>query len=637
MEWLREEKNLGFENYGELWKWSVGKLENFWSSIWEYYDVISSEKYSRVLSSRNMPGAKWFVGTRLNYAEHVFRGSVASHEAILEVSEDGTIKTLSWQNLEHAVSSVAMSLSERGVKKGDRVAAFITNSSEAVIGLLACASLGAIWSSCSPDFGGPSVVDRFKQIEPKALIAVDGYKYNGKEYDRTRVVEQLSRELPTLKSIVMVHRLGRSQTKSRTGVLDWEDLLSRRGTVRFERLPFDHPLWILYSSGTTGLPKPIVHGHGGILLEHLKVLSLHNDLTSNDTFFWFTTTGWMMWNYLVSSLLVGSKIVLYEGSPSYPSMNSMWELADRLGITFFGTSAAFISACMKTGIEPIASSKLSKVRGIGSTGSPLTPEAFKWIYRNVKHDVWLASVSGGTDVCTAWVGGCPLLPVVAGEIQCICLGASVKAYNEMGKEVVGELGELVVTDPMPSMPTFFWNDPDNARYLESYFAVYPRVWRHGDWIKITRRGSCIIYGRSDATIKRMGLRLGTSEVYKAVESLPEVLDSLVVDLEGLGGKPLMLLFVVLNKGFVLDGTLQQKILQKIRRDISPRYAPDKVYSIRDIPRTLNGKKLEVPVRKILLGFEKAKALNMDSVGNPESIQYFIRLANEMRASKNKSR
>jgi acetoacetyl-CoA synthetase len=633
MKWLKENRGLSFADYSELWGWSVKRLPDFWSSISDYFGVEFHKKYTRVLSSRKMPGAKWFIGSTLNYAEHVFRSAQATHDAIIEASEAGDTVTISGQDLREKTGALTASLSDLGVRRGDRVAGYLSNTWEAVVAFLACASLGAIWSSCSPDFGAPSVLDRFKQIEPKILIATDGYRYNGREFDRTRVIEEVSGQLKSIQNVLLVHRLGTTLRRQRVEVLEWNDLTSKRVKTRFERVPFDHPLWILYSSGTTGLPKPIVHSQGGILVEHVKVLSLHNDLGPNDRFFWFTSTGWMMWNYLVSGLLLGSTVVLYDGSPSYPDMEALWGFTERLGITFFGTSAAYLLSCIKAGIRPHDAQDLTSLRGIGSTGSPLPPEAFRWVYRNIKEDVWLASISGGTDVCTAWVGGCPLLPVVAGEIQCICLGAKIEAFDEKGHAVIGQVGELVVTEPMPSMPIFFWNDKKFERYRETYFEAYPDVWRHGDWIKITDRGSCVIYGRSDATIKRMGVRLGTSEIYKAVEALTEIDDSLVIDMEGLEGKSMMLLFVVPKEGHRLDESLRKRIMQKIRLDISPRYAPDRIYQVAAIPHTINGKKLEVPIKRILFGEEKNKVLNIDSVSNPRSIDFFSKLAIEMRSAK----
>jgi acetoacetyl-CoA synthetase len=523
-----------------------------------------------------------------------------------------------------------------GLQPGDRVVAYLTHIPETIIALFAAASLGAVWSSCSPDFGSRSVLDRFQQIEPKVLLAVDGYTYNGKPFDRRDVVAELQAGLPTLEKTILVPQLAESND---LGGLEntvlWAELLASAGPANdltFEQLPFDYPLWVLYSSGTTGLPKPIVQGHGGILLEHLKMASLHLDLKPGDRFFWYTSTGWMMWNFLVGGLLAGSTIVVYDGSPGYPDMNALWTLAEETGMTYFGTSAAFVSACMKAGIRPAETYDLSRVRAVGSTGSPLSAAGFQWIYEQVNNDLALESVSGGTDLCTAFVGGCRLLPVHAGEIQGAALGAKVQAYDPAGRPVVGDVGELVISRPMPSMPLYFWNDPGDHRYLDSYFDMYPGVWRHGDWIKFNERGGCVIYGRSDSTINRMGVRMGTSEIYQAVESLPEILDSLVIDLELLGRESFMALFVILRDGITLDEDLEKHIKQKIRRDISPRHAPDAIYAIQQVPYTLSGKKMEVPIRRILLGEPAETAANPGAMRNPESIQYFANLAKTQRIS-----
>ncbi len=629
VEWLAN-RDLHFREYEELRRWSIGDLEKFWETIWEYFDVRVNKPYSRVLSKRKMPGARWFVDAQLNYAENVLREQDHAGPAIISASEDGKKRfEVSWRELRIRTSSVAKALGEMGVSKGDRVSAYLPNIPEAVVAFLACASIGATWASCSPDFGAPSVIDRFKQIAPKVLIAADGYRYGGRWFDRVPVLHQIQKGLPTLKrTIIIPKHEGKFRGGGLRGVLMWDDIPHVSSTPTFEPLPFDHPLWVLYSSGTTGLPKPIVHGHGGILLEHLKVLSFHNDLKASDRFFWFTSTGWMMWNYLVSGLLLGSTIILYDGSPGFPDLDALWRLAESTEITFFGTSAAYINSCMRSGIRPGESHKLKRLRGVGSTGSPLSRDGFRWVY-SIKRDVWLASISGGTDLCTAFVGGCPTLPVYSGEIQCRCLGADVQSFDGRGKPVVGRVGELVLTSPMPSMPLFFWGDPGGKRYRESYLAMFPGVWRHGDWIEITKRGSCIIYGRSDATLKRMGVRMGTSEIYRVVEALPEVADSLVVDLEGLEGRSYMPLFVVLSRGARLDETLKKKIRQKLSEELSPRCVPDEIFAVHEIPRTLSGKKLEVPIKKILLGAEPTNALSRDSLSNPDSIEQFVKVAKHL--------
>ncbi|MDG6909510.1 MAG: acetoacetate--CoA ligase [Nitrososphaerota archaeon] len=621
--WL-ESRGLGFDSYDEIWKWSVEDLEGFWGSIWKYFELADADY--PVLAERKMPGARWFEGSEVNFAERVFHKH-REGVAIIAKSEKRSERTLTWQELEKKVGALAASLKEMGVGQGDRVAAYLPNAPEAVVALLACASIGAIWSCCSPDFGAPAVVDRFSQIQPKVLIATDGYGYGGKWFDRTEAVAAISGSLPTLKKVVGV--AARSTSNPLPGSVSWDDAVAGAARPEFESLPFDHPLWILYSSGTTGLPKPIVHGHGGILVELSKAVSLHSDIREQDRFFWFTTTGWMMWNYLVGGLLHGASLVLYNGSPSYPDLDALWDLVDRTETAYMGGSAPYFASCAKAGLQPKSSRGLKKLRGIGSTGSPLSPETFEWAYAGVKENLWLASMSGGTDVCTAFVGGSPTLPVYSGEIQCRCLGAKVEAYDESGAPVVGQVGELVVTEPLPSMPLYLWGDSDGSRYAESYFAMYPGVWRHGDWIEITRRGTCIIFGRSDATIKRLGVRIGTSEIYRAVEAVPEVSDSLAVDLPGEGGSGRLVLFVALAKGEKLDQELEAKIRAKVRSDLSPRYVPDEIIEAPSVPRTLNGKKLEVPTKRVLMGEDPSKVVNRDSVADPASMDFYAGLAGKV--------
>ncbi len=633
MQWLADRKGLAFDSYHALWEWSVNDLTAFWASIWEFFAITASAPYESVLPRAEMPGAEWFRGARLNYAEHIFRNRTSEYPALIFQAEAQEPVAIGWDELERQVAAVAAALRAMGVQPGDRVVAYLPNTPHAVIAFLAAASLGAIWSSCSPDFGSPSVIDRFKQIEPKVLFAVDGYRYGGKAHDRRETVAEIQRALPTLERTVLIPYLDSQATvNGLTNATLWPDLLQHDSPLHFEQVSFMHPLWILYSSGTTGLPKPIVQGQGGILLEHLKSLSLHLDLKRGDRFFWFTTTGWMMWNFLVGGLLVGSTILLYDGSPAYPNLGALWRFAERTEMTCFGTSAAYITSCMKAGIEPGREYDLRRLRSMGSTGSPLPPEGFVWAYEHIKRDLWLASVSGGTDLCTAFVGGCPLLPVHAGELQCRCLGANVQAFDEAGNAVIEQVGELVITAPMPSMPLFFWNDPGNQRYLESYFEMYPGIWRHGDWIKITRRGTAVIYGRSDSTINRMGVRMGTSEFYRVVEDIPEILDSLVIDLEGLGREPYMPLFVVLKAGVSLDDDLKARIKHKIRESLSPRHVPDDIFQIPEVPRTLNGKKLEVPIKKLFMGVPIEKAANPDSMSNPQTLAYFAELARQRQAA-----
>lgn len=627
LHFLAKHKHRYFSNPAALWEWSVNDLEAFWASLWEYFEIKASRPYTRVLDQRKMPGAKWFSGAELNYAEHIFRNATRSRPALLYQSENQPLGALSWQTLTRQVASVSAWLRANGVARGDRVAAYLPNIPETVVAFLSCASLGAIWSSCSPDFGTGSVVDRFKQIEPKILFAVDGYRYNAKAYPRRQMLEELQQSLPGLKKIVLISQFepGGEAPKLPHSV-SWEEVLQEPGQLRFEQVPFDHPLWILYSSGTTGLPKPIVQGHGGIVLEHLKSLGLGLDLKPNDIFFWYTTTSWMMWNFLVSGLLLGCPVLLYNGSPTYPDSQVLWRCAEEAGVTYFGTSAAYIASCMKAGLEPARTYDLSKIRAVGTTGSPLPPEGFDWIYEHLNHHLWLNSISGGTDVCSAFVGGNILLPVKPGEIQGRALGAKVEAYDAAGHSLVDEIGELVVTAPLPSMPLFFWNDPDNRHYLKSYFEMYPGVWRHGDWIKITPQGSVVIYGRSDATINRHGIRMGSSEIYRVVEAFEEIVDSLVVGVEQPGGKYYMPLFVVLREGAALDEALQTKIRQTIRHDVSPHYVPDEIIAVKELPRTLNNKKVEVPVKKLLSGLPVEQAASRDALSNPEALDFFVKFA-----------
>jgi len=632
MQWLAEHKGLHFHTQPEVWQWSVTQLEDFWASLWDYFHIQCSTPYTTVLPARKMPGADWFPGAELNYAEHVFRNATSERPALLFRSERHPLREVSWHELAHKVAAIARALRKMGVQRGDRVVAYMPNIPETAMAFLACASMGAIWSSCSPDFGTSSVIDRFKQIEPKVLFAVDGYQYNGKACDRRSILAELQQSLPTVqKTVLLPYLFDESEPvpENLTNVILWRDVLaSEDNELVFEQVPFSHPLWILYSSGTTGLPKAIVQGHGGILLEHLKGLVLDMNLQAGDRFFWFSTTGWMMWNLLHSGLLAKATVLLYDGSPAYPDMGALWQYAQDSAMTFFGTSAGYIATCMKASIEPGTSYDLSALHGIGSTGSPLPPEGFQWVYEHVKRDVWLASISGGTDVCSAFVGGSVLLPVYAGELQCRVLGAKIEAFDEQGHALIDEVGELVITEPMPSMPLFFWNDADNQRYLSSYFDMYPGIWRHGDWIKITSRGSAIIYGRSDSTINRMGIRMGSSEIYRVVEALPEVLDSLIVGVEFPGGKYYMPLFVVLREHVVLDDALKAKIKESLRRHISPHHVPDDIMAISEVPRTLSGKKLEVGIKKLYMGIPVEKSISTDAMANPASIQFFIDVARQ---------
>ena len=631
MRWLKEHRGLEFGEYNSLWHWSVTEIEDFWESVWEYFDVKASRPYSKVLTERKMPGCKWFIDSELNFAEHVFRNMAVDRPALIFKREGEPILEISWQELHNKVSSVAAMLRDMGVKKGDRIVAYLPNIPEAMIAFLASASVGAIWSSCSPDFGARSVVDRFKQIEPKVLFATDGYTYGGKAFDRRPIIAEIQEALEVLERTVLIPYLDR--TAGPSGLRDvvmWDDIIGDKSAeLDFEQVPFNHPLWIVYSSGTTGLPKALVQSQGGILIEQLKFLGLHLDLKPEDRFFWFSTTGWIMWNILVSGLLMGSTVLLYDGNPGFPDMDVLWDYAEKARMTVFGTGAPFLISCMREGMQPGKRHDFSALKSVGSTGAPLPPDAYKWVYDSVKEDILLGSTSGGTDVCTGFLGACPLLPVRAGELQCRCLGVKAEAFDEEGNSLIGEVGELVITEPMPSMPLYLWNDPGDKRYIESYFDMYPGIWRHGDWIKITAQGSAIIYGRSDSTLKRMGVRMGSSEIYRVVEDLPEVLDSLIVGYERPSGEYFMPLFVVLKEGVELDEELKSKIKNKIRTSLSPRHVPDAIFSLPAVPRTLNNKKLEVPVKKILMGIPPEKAVNVDSMSNPESIQYFEKLAKEL--------
>ncbi len=633
MRWLEAERGLRFETYDELWRWSTTDLAAFWSSIWDFFGVQSTNRYLQVLPKREMPGAEWFRGAHLNYAEHLFAGKDDAEAAILHASELRELSELSWGELRAQVAATAAGLRGLGVERGDRVVAYMPNVPEAIVAFLATASIGATWSSCSPDFGPASVIDRFAQIEPRVLFAVDGYRYGGKDFDRRETLAELQEAMPSLaRTVVLPYLDPAPELAALRDAMPWEELLAagKGADLEFERVPFDHPLWVLYSSGTTGLPKAIVQSQGGILLEHLKKLNLHVDAHPGDRLFWFTTTGWMMWNFLVSGLLTRAAIVLYDGNPGHPDMGVLWDLAERAGVTMFGTSASYIAACMKAGVEPGAGRDLSRLGAVGSTGSPLSPEGFDWIYEHLGAGTWLFSTSGGTDLCTAFVGGCALLPVYRGELQGRALGAAVEAWDEDGNSVIDEVGELVVTEPMPSMPVFFWGDDERqSRYRASYFERYPGVWRHGDWIEITSRGTAVIYGRSDSTINRSGVRMGTSEIYRAVLGIDEIVDALVVDVPRPGTEGWMPLFVVLREGAELDDELRREIARRVRTQCSPRHVPDEVFAIAEVPRTLSGKALEVPVKRILMGTPPEQAASRDSLANPAALDWFTEFAASM--------
>lgn len=633
MVWLQQNRNLSFDSYDKLWDWSVTELEAFWEAMWEYFDIESSTPYRSVLSVRKMPGAKWFEGAKINYTEHVFRNRDSEKTAIIHTSEvRPELREVSWGKLYEDTLAIQQTLKKLGVQKGDRVVSYSANNYETVVAFLATASLGAIWSSASPDFGTQSVIDRFKQIEPKVMFTVDGYRYGGKEFDRLETVQSIQSEIPSLEATITIPYLQTDADFSKLKKpISWEKATENTETkgLTFEHVEFNEPLWILFSSGTTGKPKPIVHSQGGMLIEHLKALTFHCDLGEDDRFFWFTTTGWMMWNFLIGGLLTGTTIILYDGNPAYPSTDTLWKLAQDTKMNLFGTSASYITACMKEDLKPKEKFDLSALQNISSTGSPLPPEGFKWSYDNVKEDLWIASVSGGTDVCTAFVIGAPVLPVYAGELQCRGLGAKVESFDEAGHAHIDEVGELVLTEPFPAMPIFFWDDADGTRLYESYFDLYDGIWSHGDYIKVTDRGTCVIYGRSDATINRGGIRIGTSEIYRAVDKIPEIEDSLIVDIPSPSGDSHTPLFIVLKEGYELTDELKTSIKKQIRDYCSPRHVPTGIYAAPDLPKTLNGKKLEVPVKKILMGQPVESVVNKGSLGNQQALDYFLEFAKEL--------
>jgi acetoacetyl-CoA synthetase len=630
MRWLSG-RGLDFASYDELWRWSVEDINAFWLALWEWDAIVSPDRPSRALGRADMPGAEWFPGVRLNYVDQVFRHARDDNPAIIAQTEGGARTELSWSELRRQVAALAAFLLDNGIKPGDRVAALMPNIPATVVAFLAAASVGAIWTVCSPELGELGIMDRFRQVEPTVLIAVDGYRYNGKSYDRRSLVSRIRAELSSVRCFVTVPNLDPAVRASDVGGgADWNEVIA--GDPGFEpiSLPFDHPLWIVYSSGTTGLPKPIVHSHGGIVVEHVKLTGLHMDLRPGDRFHWYSNTGWIMWNAQVGGLLAGATICLFDGNPAFPDQTCLWRFADDVKLTFFGAGAAYYQACAKADLRPGEFADLSSLRAVGSTGSPLPPEAYRWILERVG-SLWINALSGGTDFAGAFLGGTPTIPVRLGEMQCRCLGARVEAFDDFGNSVTDEVGELVCTAPMPSMPLMFWNDQNGRRYKESYFDVYPGVWRHGDWVRITPSGGAIIYGRSDATINRQGIRMGTSELYRAVEQLPEVLDSMVVDLEYLGLESYMPLFVVLRPGATLDDNLRKTISSRIKEALSARHVPNEIFQVEAIPRTFSGKKLEVPVKRLLLGESAEKVLNPETLTNPESLPWFLNFARDRAA------
>jgi acetoacetyl-CoA synthetase len=626
MQWLTEQNIVTVNDYDALYAWSVSDPASFWSSISRYFRICFHHVSGQVLRlpATGMIGVKWFEGSTLSYAEHVFRNRDDERPAIIFSSESGESAEISWQLLEVQVAAVAAWMRSRGVGMGDRVVSLLPNIPETVVAFLAANSLGAIWCSCSPDFGVDAIRDRIGQVEPKLLILSDGYHYGGKVFDRSAEWDRLLDDLPSIRDIVMVDLITSSFRLH--GTVSWADILMHPAvTLCFEAVPFDHPIWILFSSGTTGKPKAITHPTGGILLEHLKALVIHQDVRPGDRYFWYSTTGWMMWNYALSSLLTGATLVLYDGSVGYPDLGLLWRLAKQHRINHFGVGAAFFIACMKAGLS-FDSDDFPHIGTIGSTGSPLPPEVYEWIYASVKRDVWLISLSGGTDVCSAFVGGCPHRPVYAGEIQCRMLGAYVEAFDPAGKPVRGEAGEMVILQPMPSMPVCFWDDPDDERYRSSYFSGFPGVWTHGDWIELTDRDTLKITGRSDATLNRDGVRIGTSELYRTLESMKEVSDSLVVCLDREDGSQFMPLFVVMAPGVALEEELIKRIRHLLRTSCSPRHVPDEIISVPCIPYTLSGKKTEMPVKRILMGADPQFLISRDTLRDPSALDVFIDIA-----------
>ncbi|MGW7532089.1 acetoacetate--CoA ligase [Amycolatopsis sp. NPDC054798] len=628
--WLREQRGVDLADYDDLWHYSVEHVPEFWTAVAEFFGVRWHEQPREVLSGA-MPDAKWFDGGTLNYAEHALSpdtGGAAKADdelAVIFHREDGLAEQLTYGDLRAHVAAARAALRAFGVGKGDRVVALAPNCPQTLIAFLATASLGAIWSSCSPDFGIRAITDRFTQIEPKVLVTVNGYAYNGRKFDIRDTVQQLREQIPSLEATVLVKYLGDGTLD---GVIDWNAMLAEHagGELAYEPVEFAHPLWILYSSGTTGLPKGIVQGHGGIVVEHLKALGLQSGLGPGDRFFWFTTTGWMMWNFISSSLLVGATVVLYDGSPGYPDLNALWHLAEQHRVTYFGTSAPFIQSCLKAGLVPAERYDLSALRVVGSTGSPLPAEGFRWIADAIGRDVQICAVSGGTDLCAGIVTAAPDVPVWLGELSCRALGVAAAAFDDHGEPVVEEVGELVITEPMPSMPVSFWNDPDGSRLREAYFEMYPGIWRHGDWVKITRRGSAVVYGRSDSTLNRDGVRMGTAEFYRIAEGFAQVADSLVIDTSAAGNDDGQLLcFLVLTGGATLE-EVEPDLRKELRNALSPRHVPDRFIVVSEIPRTLNGKKCEVPVKRILSGVAPERAVSRDALANPAALAPFVELA-----------
>ena len=634
MQWLKEHRGLRLDSYDELWRWSVTDLESFWHSIWDYFGIQASAPFTRVLGRRSMPGAEWFPGARLNYAGYILARERPEATAIISLREGESLQRMSWTTLGDQVRTLATQLRRMGVQPGDRVAAVLPNAPQAAIATLATASIGAIWSCCGPDFGTKGVLERFRQLSPKVFFYVDAYQYGGKHFDRSAELRDIRQGLDSVQHSIRVPYAVNDKQAMPAGVPGWDELMDqpRIAPADFacEQVAFDHPLWILFSSGTTGLPKPIVHGHGGILLEHLKHLHFNYEATRGDPLFFFTTTSWMIWNFLLSSLAADVIPVLYDGNPAYPGPDALWKVIEESGATLFGTSPSYIDLQRKAGIVPMQRFDLNRLESVTLAGSPVSAECMQWIYEHVKADLWVAPGSGGTDCCTGFVSGVSMLPVYAGEIQARALGCAAFAFDEQGREIIDEVGELVITQPMPSMPVKFWDDPNDKRYRESYFEVYPGIWRHGDFVRFNRRGGVYVLGRSDSTLNRHGIRIGTAEIYRSLAQLVEIDDALIVNLDLPGGKFFMPLFVKLRDGRLLDESLTRRIATQLRRDYSPRHVPDKTYQVLDIPYTLTGKKLEVPIRRILMGADPDKAANRAALRNPSSLDYFTDYAKDQR-------
>ena len=616
--WLGERHGLTFDSYDASWNWSVTEIERFWESVWQYFDVRTSQPYTAVLQERKMPGARWFTGARLNFAEHLLRNERPDRPAVLFLSEKTPLAVLGWPEFGARVRVLATRLRELGVRPGDRVAAYLPNIPETMIAMIATASVGAVWASCSPDFGSRGALDRFGQLEPTVVFCVDGYTYGGKDFDRRDAVREIAGQLPSVRHIICLPRLFLGEPLPVDGALDWFDLLDGPAVAAedftCEQVPFDHPLWVLFSSGTTGLPKAIIHGHGGILLEQLKLQHLQMDLRAGDRAFFFTTTGWMIWNWLASSLLLGVIPVLYDGNPTYPDVDVLWRMAQDSGARFFGASPTYVDMMQRAGVVPAERFDLSGLEAILPAGSPVSPACTAWFYDNVKPDLWVGTGSGGTDCCTGFVGGVPTLPVYAGEIQGRALGVAAYAFDESGRRVVNEVGELVITEPMPSMPIGFWDDEDGSRYRATYFEDFPGVWRHGDFFRVNERGGCFVLGRSDATLNRQGVRIGTAEIYRTVEQLDEVDAAIVVNLDLPNGRFFMPLFVKLAPRASLDADLDRRIRLRLREEHTPRHVPDRIVAVPDIPLTRTGKKMEVPLRRLLLGAP------LDTVASPAAME-----------------